>query len=151
MCDFRKARCGGPGEAARNGAGEGSPMSSGCVCAGCHRALIQQHQPEHLVGEPTAQCTVSLAFGISRRQPVPEVVMASTRQADLAYGDAVQGSVDLSVATAVESMPLSLAGRRGNRSRAIVHGERCPRAEARDVSGLAQQLGCSQSSTTLEL
>src|SRR4051812_40299740 len=113
--------------------------------------LIGSETTVDLVAELSTKRSDGLGPGIAGGQAVIDVGPARSAQADLGYGDPVEGDVQLPVPAAVEAMTDGVAGPDRDRCGAGLEGEGGPRVEATDACRLADDLGGGQRATAGEL
>src|ERR1035437_7902746 len=123
------------------------PVSSGhahdAVQAGSSR-LIGLQSPVDIVAEPAAQGPDRLGLGVASGQTFVNVSMPEARASELAYCDAVQGGIELTVAAKVEPMADNVARPDWDGSRPVVSCKGCLRPEALDAGCLGDDLGGAQ-------
>ena len=117
-------------------------MSSGGL-TGRSGALhfIDEKPPEHLVGEPVPEQAESLGPIVTGRDAALDVRLSRPVASTLRDGDPVEGSVDLSIATTIESEFPVIPGPNRDRRRPVPASECGPGAKATHASCLAHNLG----------
>lgn len=106
--------------------------------------LISSEALEDDVAQVSAEGSDRLGLGVAGGHPLRDIGAAWTLALELGDGDPMEGDVELTIATAIESMADVIARPDRYRRGAVVPGERGSRPEATDTARLADELGRSQ-------
>jgi SAM-dependent methyltransferase/antitoxin (DNA-binding transcriptional repressor) of toxin-antitoxin stability system len=113
--------------------------------------FVDQHSTVHLIAETATQGPDGLGLGITCHSALGQVLLPSAGPLELSDGNAVQGGVELTVATTAEPVADVVAGPDRQRRRAVVTREGGPMPEASHAGGLADELGRGERSAAGEL
>ena len=112
--------------------------------SGSSSGFIVAHAAEYFVADAAAQGAQRLGPRVTGGQAVVEIGAAQATEPNLGDGDAVNGDVELAVATATQPMADGVARPDWLWRAAVVAGELGGRAEATDARRFADQLGRAQ-------
>src|SRR5258708_31966943 len=97
--------------------------------------MVLPKAPVNLVGDLAAQGSNGFCLGVAHGQATSNVVRGRSPESHLCDGDAVKSDVELTVATAVEAVPLLIPKPHRNLRCALVHRLGRARAEATHIGG----------------
>src|ERR1700682_1863825 len=125
-------------------------MSSGELSTSLGRKqMILPHAPEDLIRDAPAECSDGFPFTVAGSSPMLDVIEATSAKSDLGDCDAVQGRVQLAIATSVEAMTFMTSRPNRNGSAPVVHGKASWRFESGDARRLANELGSAEGATSV--
>src|SRR5882672_3308481 len=111
--------------------------------------MVLPHAAKDLVRDASTECSDCFLFCVAGGQSVLDVVVSTSAEADLGNSDAVQSSVQLTIATTVEAVTFVTSRPDRDGSTAVMHCKPGRCLETTDACSLANQLGSAESRTSI--